>query len=141
MLPPDTNVFFSSSTSRPDVWVLCLRANNFSGIMSELSIVSVVKLKSLLSTLAIIFNFFQYDFVRKIRGHEKFLLVIKISSGPLSGINNDLSLMSINPEYKNVGTFVKCSFDHVCLYEEELRTSESIGQVQTRTEKSYFESG
>ena len=44
--------------------------------------------------------------------------------------------MSINPEYKNVGTCVKCSFDHVCLYEEELRTSESIGQVQTQTRKA-----
>ena len=44
MLPPDTNVFFSISKSRPDVWVFCLRANNFSGIKSELSIVSIVKL-------------------------------------------------------------------------------------------------
>ena len=34
-----------------------------------------------------------------------------------------------NPEYKNGGSCVKCSFDHVCLYEEELRTSEIIGQV------------
>jgi spore coat polysaccharide biosynthesis predicted glycosyltransferase SpsG len=33
-------------------------------------------------------------------------------------------------------TCVKCSFDHVCLYEEELRTSESIGQVQTQTRKA-----
>jgi hypothetical protein len=40
--------------------------------------------------------------------------------------------MSINPEYKNVGTCVKCSFDHVCLYEEELRTSESIGKPELR---------
>jgi hypothetical protein len=34
----------------------------------------------------------QNDFARKIRGHEKFLLFIKISSGPLPSINNDLSL-------------------------------------------------
>jgi hypothetical protein len=41
MLPPETNVFFSIGKSRPDVWVFGLRANNFSGIKSELSIVHV----------------------------------------------------------------------------------------------------
>jgi hypothetical protein len=38
-------------------------------------------------------------------------------------------IMSINPEYMKMGTCVKYSFDHVCLYEEELRTSESSGQM------------
>ena len=59
MLPPDTNVFFSISKSRPDVF--CLRANNFSGIKSELSIVSIVKLKSLVYLNGYHFQYLQYS--------------------------------------------------------------------------------
>ena len=62
MLPPDTNVFFSIGKSRPDVWVFCLRANNFSGIKSELSIVSIVKLYKVTPVhLGYHFQYLQYS--------------------------------------------------------------------------------
>jgi hypothetical protein len=56
LLPPDTNVFFQLVKVGLMCGFFCLRANNFSGVKSELSIVFIVKLKSLLSTLAIIVN-------------------------------------------------------------------------------------
>ena len=56
MLPPDTNVFFSIGKSRPDVWGFGLRANNFSGIKSELSIVSIVKLYKVTLLIFNIYN-------------------------------------------------------------------------------------
>ena len=70
LLPPDTNIFFSISKSRRDVWFFGLRTNNFSGIKSELSIVSIVKLKSLLSTLAIIVNIYNIPYSDKYEGRK-----------------------------------------------------------------------
>jgi hypothetical protein len=61
MLPPDTNAFFSIGKSRPDVWGFGLRANNFSGIKSELSIVFIVKLYKVIPVhLGYHFQYLQY---------------------------------------------------------------------------------
>ena len=71
MLPPDTNIFFSISKSRLDVWVFGLRANNFSGIKSELSIVSIVKLQSaLLSSLGYYFQYLQHSVQMQVNKYE-----------------------------------------------------------------------
>jgi hypothetical protein len=60
------------------VWVFGLRTNNFSGIKSELSTVSIVKLKSLLSTLAIIVNIYNIPYSGKYTSMRAGKMVTKL---------------------------------------------------------------